>query len=204
MRERRSVFAANDYDGALGFSTDVNADRGFSTTDQTVYFRIDVTSGYALDLQSLEFESLKSRGNNATGSRVTHVVFFDPSGDPAIDGLLGDVDFLAARAHDHFDHGQPQAESTGGDFSTGRWQAGPIDLSSQTGLTGTHTIAIRSYSSDAQDRDFGIDSILLQGTVTAVPEPSGSIIVVLFLVFGATSSFGRHRRIRHGEVGCQR
>ncbi|WP_197454539.1 hypothetical protein Pla52nx_001246 [Stieleria varia] len=165
-------FAANDFDNALGFSTDVNSDRDFSLADQTVFFRFSVAPGFAADLETFSFDSLKARGGNTTGARVTHTVFYDPAIDPAVDGLVGDLDFIVSRNHDHTGPGEAGAESTGGNFTAGRWSVDPIDLSSQTGLTGTHTIAIRSYASVGVDQDFGLDNLVLTGTVSAVPEPS--------------------------------
>lgn len=178
-------FAANDYDGALGLSTDVNSDRDFGTADQTIFFRFTVPVGSSVDLDELSFESLKTRGNNATGSRVTHTVFVNPLNNPAIDGLIGDSDFIVAVNHDHEappgpDDEPSDAESTGENFTTGRWQT-TINLTSQTNLTGTNTIAFRSYASEGLDRDFGLDTIVLRGTVTAVPEPSSCLFVAAML-----------------------
>ena len=187
-------FAANDYDNALGFSTDVNADRNLATTDQTVFFNVDIEAGFQLSLESLEFDSLKTRGANATGSRVTHAIFVNPDGDPSVEGLAGDFDFLLLRNHDHTAAGQG-GESIGDAFSTGRWAAGPIDLSPFQDLTDTATIAIRMNSSDGSDRDFGIDNLILRGTVTAVPEPA---MVGPFALAGLW--FWRRKRITTGQT----
>ena len=127
---------------------------------------------------------------------MTHAVFVDPSGDPSIDGLVGDVDFLRAVNHDHTGPGESGSESQGGDFTTGRSQVGPIDLTSFQGLTGTHTVAIRSYASDGLDRDFGVDSIVLHGNVTAVPEPSW---LAVLLGVCATDWMRRGKRSRQRD-----
>lgn len=185
-------FAADDFDNALGFSTDANDDRNLLTSNQVVYFDIDVDSGYKLGLQSLSFESLKTRGNNATGSRVTYSIFANPAGDPSVDGLIGDLDFVTSLAHDHFADGESGAESTGGSFTTGRWNTGPVDLSQPRlqELTGSNRIAIRMYASDGADRDFGIDNLVLNGQVTAIPEPAGTCLLLL----GIAATACRRRR----------
>lgn len=180
---------ADDYDDALGFSTDANADRDFNAADQVVYFDVAVSLGYRLDLETLDFDSLKTRGDNATGSTVTHTVFINPIGDP-MGGLAGEFPFAATRAHDHSADGQPGAETTGENFSTGRWSAGPIDLTSFRGLSGKNTVAIRMYSSDGSDRDFGIDNIRLSGQVVAIPEPGAAS----WLVIGSIAMALRRRR----------
>ena len=170
-------FAAPNYNNALGFSTDVNNDRDFLTASQTVYFDVHVQSGYRLNLDSIQFDSLKTRAGNATGSRVTHSVFVNPLDDPAINGLSGAIDFVTIVAHDHFDPLQAGAESTGPNFSTGRYQVPAIDLSGFQNLTGTNTIAIRLYGSEGSDRDFGIDELIVHGAI-AVPEPSGASLLL--------------------------
>ena len=178
-------FAADDYDGALGFSSDANDDRGFATTGQAIFFQVNVQAGATLNLESLDFDSLKTRGDNATGSRVTHTIFVNPPGDPSIDGLAGSFDFLLARAHSHVAPGHT-GQSFGGNFTTGRWQADTVDLSSFRDLTGVNTFAIRIHADDGLDRDFGIDNIVLRGQVfgvTAIPEPGG--LFAMSLVSGA-------------------
>ena len=151
-----------------------------------------VQSGFILDLHSLSFDSLKTRGNNATGSRVTYSIFVNPAGDPSVDGLVGDVDFVTNLAHDHFAIGQSGAESTGGSFTTGRWSAGPVDLSGNQGLTGSNRLAIRIYGSDggSADQDFGIDNLILNGQVTAIPEPTS----LGWMLLGAAVLTCRRRR----------
>ena len=192
-------FAADDYDDALGFSTDVNNDRGFATTDQTLFFTVDVQSGRTLNLDTLVFDSLKTRGSNETGSRVTHAVFINPAGSPQ-GGLADDADIVFAQSHDHLGIGQPGAESAGPNFSTGRWTIPTIDLSANAGLTGTQTIAIRTYSSDGDDRDFGIDNLRLTGTVSAVPEPGSLMLMLMLTMFASArqrSLRNRGRRLLH-------
>ncbi len=174
-------FAADDYDNALGFSSDQNDDRSLESSNQVVYFDVNVHVGFKLNLQSLSFDSLKTRGGNANDARVVYSIFVNPEGDPAVDGLLGDTDFLTSVAHDHYAPGQPDAESTGEDFSTGRWNTGPIDLSGRQGLAGINTIAIRLYGSEggSSDQDFGIDNLILSGEVTAIPEPACTTVLLL-------------------------
>nr|WP_143548354.1 hypothetical protein [Rhodopirellula sp. SM50] len=185
---------ADHYDNALGFSTDVNSDRDFSTTDQTAFFQVDVQSGFLLDLESFSFETLKTRGTNTDDARLTYSVFLNPAGDPSVDGLVGDFDFVPSGngAHDHFADGVPGAETTGPSFSTGRLAVGPIDLSANQNLTGTQTIAIRLYGSagNGNDQDFGIDNLVLRGQVTAIPEPACTAVLLL----GIAASTCRRRR----------
>ncbi|MEO1530361.1 MAG: PEP-CTERM sorting domain-containing protein, partial [Planctomycetota bacterium] len=185
-------FAADHYDGALGFSTDANNDRAFATTGQTIFFQVNVQDGATLNLEALDFVSLKTRGDNRTGSRVTHTLFVNPTGDPAVDGLAGDFDFLLAQAHSHVATGET-GQSFGDNFTTGRWQANTVDLSAFEDLTGVNTIAIRMHASEGLDRDFGIDNIVLRGRVfgaTAIPEPSTALVLLL----GSSVLFGRRKR----------
>ncbi|MDV6034176.1 MAG: hypothetical protein F9B45_29595 [Phycisphaera sp. RhM] len=185
---------ADHYDNALGFSTDVNNDRDFLTADQTVFFQVEVQSGFLLDLESFRFDTLKTRGTNTDDARLTYSVFLNPAGDPSVDGLIGDFDFLpnGNGAHDHFADGVAGAETTGPSFSTGRHAVGPIDLSANQNLTGTQTIAIRLYGSagNGNDQDFGIDSLVLRGQVTAIPEPACTVVLLL----GIAASTCRRRR----------
>lgn len=187
-------FAADDYDNALGFSTDVNNDRDFLTSDQTVFFQVEVQSGFLLDLESFSFETLKTRGTNPDDARLTYSVFLNPAGDPAVDGLIGDLDFVHNDAHDHYADGVSGAETTGLSFTTGRHAVGPIDWSANQSLTGTQTIAIRLYASagNANDQDFGIDSLILRGQVTAIPEPGTAL--ALMLLFDAVAMVRRKRK----------
>ena len=185
-------FAADHYDGALGFSSDVNDDRNFATTGQSIFFQLNVQDGATMSLEALEFVSLKTRGGNATGSRVTHTIFVNPAGDPTMDGLAGDFDFLLARAHSHVAPGEA-GQSVGDNFTTGRWQADSVDLTSFQDLTGLNTIAIRMHSSEGLDRDFGIDEIVVHGRVsgaTAIPEPGG----IFALCLASTALYIRRRR----------
>lgn len=185
-------FAADDYDGALGFSSDVNDDRNFATTGQSIFFQVNVQAGATLNLESLDFDSLKTRGDNATGSRVTHTIFVNPAGDPSADGLAGDFDFLLARAHSHVAPGET-GQSFGDNFTTGRWEADTVDLSSFQDLTGVNTFAIRIHSSEGLDRDFGIDNVVLRGQVfgvTAIPEPQA----LLAFWLGSSAILLRRRR----------
>lgn len=187
-------FGAADYNNALGFSTDVNNDRDFLTADQTVFFQVEVQSGFLLDLESFRFDTLKTRGTNTDDARLTYSVFLNPAGDPSVDGLIGDFDFLpnGNGAHDHFADGVAGAETTGPSFSTGRHAVGPIDLSANQNLTGTQTIAIRLYGSagNGNDQDFGIDNLVLRGQVTAIPEPACTAVLLL----GIAASTCRRRR----------
>jgi hypothetical protein len=188
---------ADAYDGALGFSTDVNDDRLLNETDQAVFFRVTLQPGATMSLDALNFDTLKTRGNNATGSRLTYSVFVNPAGDPAVDGLVGNFDPDFQSAHDHFDSGQPGAETTGENFSTGRDSAGPIDLSEFQNLSGTNTFAIRLYGSeDDTDLDFGLDRIILTGSVTAIPEPTSLAFLSSLTVVSIT-----RRRRRKGFRG---
>ncbi|MCS7468968.1 hypothetical protein NZK35_20130 [Stieleria sp. ICT_E10.1] len=187
---------ADHYDNALGFSTDVNNDRNFLTSDQTIFFQVEVQSGFLLDLESLSFETLKTRGSDAAGdtntARLDYTLFLNPAGDPAVDGLIGNTDFVFRNAHDHFADGVFGAETTGPSFSTGRHAVGPIDLSTNQNLTGTQTIAIRLYGSagNGNDQDFGIDNLVLRGQVTAIPEPACTAMLLL----GIAASTCRRRR----------
>lgn len=184
-------FGATEYNDALGFSTDVNADRNLLTSNQTIYFDIGVQSGYRLNLESLSFDSLKTRAGNDTGSRVTHSIFVNPAGDPSLDGLAGAIDFVQNLAHDHFAPGESGAESTGADFSTGRWATGPVSLTGFGNLTGSNRIAIRLYASEGLDRDFGIDNLVLVGEAVSVPEPG--MVGVLFAISAAMTTVRRRR-----------
>ncbi|QDV47331.1 hypothetical protein Enr13x_72400 [Stieleria neptunia] len=183
-------FGAEAYDDALGFSTDRNDDRSFADTNQAVYFEVDVQIGFRLNLESLSFDSLKTRGTNIDDASVTYSLFVNPAGDPAINGLRGATDFVRNLSHDHYAPGEPQAESTGGSFSTGTWNTGPLDLSDFQGLTGTNTVALRLYGSEGVDQDFGIDNLILSGQVTAIPEPTGTCVLLL----GIAASTYRRRR----------
>ncbi|WP_167546589.1 PEP-CTERM sorting domain-containing protein [Stieleria maiorica] len=185
-------FAADDYDNALGFSTDENDDRSLEFTNQVVYFDVNVHVGFRLNLQSISFDSLKTRGTNTSGARVTYSLFVNPEGDPAVDGLLGDTDFLTNVAHDHHAPGEAGAESTGEDFSTGRWNTGPIDLNGVQAAAGTNTFALRLYGSEGatSDQDFGIDNLILSGQVTAIPEPATTAVILLSI----TAASWRRRR----------
>lgn len=187
-------FGAPQYNDALGLSANANSDFGLLTTSQTVYFDVDIQSGFRLNLESLNFDSLKTRAGNARGSRVTHSIFVNPVGDPSVDGLEGDFDFIQNVAHDHFATGEAGAESTGPSFSTGRWSAGPIGLSSFQNLTGTTRVAIRLYSDEQLNRDFGLDNIVLSGNAVAIPEP-GSFFALAFFASGVAF---RRRRSRGG------
>ncbi|WP_182865559.1 hypothetical protein [Stieleria mannarensis] len=186
-------FAADDYDDALGFSTDENDDRSLEFTNQVVYFDVNVHVGFRLNLQSISFDSLKTRGANTDDARVTYSLFVNPAGDPAVDGLLGDTDFLTNVAHDHGAAGDTEAESTGEDFSTGRWNTGPIDLSGVQAVAGVNTIALRLYGSEGatSDQDFGIDNLVLSGQVTAIPEPATTTVLLVSI---AAASYRRRRK----------
>ena len=186
-------FAADHYDGALGFSTDGNSDRSFITTDQAIFFTVSLAPGVTVDLTSLNFDSLKTRGgNDSSRSSVTHAIFVNPPIDPAINGLAGRFDFLAAKSHEHLQPGQGNAESTGDAFTTGRWEAGPVNLTQFQGLTGVNTFAIRMNSNEALDRDFGIDNIVLMGNVTTVPEPNA--LAALLAITAGTTCYRRRPR----------
>jgi hypothetical protein len=153
---------------------------------------MDVVPGYRLDLESLSFDSLKSRGFEPQAARVSYAVFINPAGDPSVDGLLGDFDFVYNSADDHGAPGTFGAETVGASFSTGRWTLSVPEspLNAQQNLTGTQTIAIGLYGSPGVDQDFGIDNLLVTGQLSAIPEP-GCVAVLLFAI---AVMAGRRRR----------
>ncbi len=179
---------ANDYDGALGFSRALHSDTLFDGTDQTIFFTITVAPGKALELTAIRLTSLKSRGTNATGARTTHSVFINPNGDPA-SGLINQADMAINYGQNHFAVGEAGANTTGPDNSTGRHplpgllptqaaQGVLVPNAAQpvhTNLTGTVTIAIRTYGVDAAD--WGLDEIEVEGTLSdAIPIPAGTTV----------------------------
>ena len=200
-------FAADQFDNALGFSNDVNNDRSFISTNQAVFFRFDVEPGFTVDLESIQFDSLKTRGpQTEQGARVTYAVFVNPATDPAVTGLMTDFNFLSpSRSHTHFHDNDPPSSSgsRGASFSTGRLSVDPFDASAHQGLSGTNTIAIRLFSDEDpdsvldQDRDFGIDNLVLTGTVTAIPEPSvfSALFASVCCLACRRRSAGRSRRL---------
>lgn len=137
-------------------------------SDLYAWFRVTVDSGMTMSLTNLSFD-VKPHGSGPRSVLVDVIQV----GGPIAGNLLGNVFYHT----DQSQTGELDPASTSGGASTRKvWETANFGSSSFTNLTGTYEIRIFGYNAPQSDREALIDNIILQGTVTAIPEPSAFLL----------------------------
>jgi hypothetical protein len=166
------------YTGTVGFSGTYDngyasgeiVDNGTLNVNEYFSFSVTIAAGYQLDLSSLTF-TLGASTNTAPDGSYTTNAFVRSSLDLSTNLPIANNTAVI-----------PAGSSAGGSFPNA--QPVTVDLSSLQGLTGS--ITFRLYFTDAMtgtgqsyDASTRFDNLILNGDVTAVPEPASATWLAL-------------------------
>jgi hypothetical protein len=183
---------AEDFTGSGGATFSSYSDMAFIYSDDATAtlisaiagqdyweFQVEVASGYSLNLESLDFDHYSTNTSDPLVSFESSLsVFSSVNGFDAADVLLTSTETNSV------DNSSPQLQESVSVTLSG------LDYQ---GLTGTTTFRIYAFS-DGSDEDqiIRLDNVVLNGTVSAVPEPSSFALLAGFC--GLASVMVRRRR----------